>query len=147
MYNYDWNPYAIDPSRYITQALEPMQGGQPQMAQAVPEQKYFGPAHEALSNYFTQSLANQINVPGLLGAMQNNPALAQQIGGLLSTAYTPQAYSPYHIDWKAAQDIANRMPQNYVGDPMSYKAGFEPPGSAVPAPVESAPSQARVQPE
>jgi len=145
MYNYDWNPYAIDPSRYITQALEPMQGGQPQMAQAKPEQKYFGPAHEALSNYFTQSLGQQMSVPGLLGVMQNNPALAQQIGGLLSASYTPQAYTPYRIDWKAAQDVANRMPQNYVGDPMSYKAGFEPTGT--PTPVVSEPAPARVQPE
>jgi hypothetical protein len=145
MYNYDWNPYAVDPSQYVSQALQPMQGGQPQMAQAVPEQKYFGPAHEALSNYFTQSLGQQLSVPGLLGAMQNNPALAQQIGGLLGGSYTPSAYSPYRIDWNAAQDIANRMPQNFVGDAMSYKAGFEPAGT--PAPVASEPAPVRVQPE
>lgn len=145
MYNYDWNPYAIDPTQYISQALQPMQGGQPQMAQAQPEQKYFGPAHQALSNYFTQSLGQQVNIPGLLGAMQNNPELAQQIGGLLNTSYTPPAPKPYHVDWKAAQDVANRMPQNYVGDPMSYKAGFEPSGYVFPEPQTEAP--ARVQPE
>jgi hypothetical protein len=97
------------------------------MAQAKPEQKYFGPAHEALSNYFTQSLGQQNAVPGLLNSMQNNPALAQQIGGLLGGSYTPQAYSPYSIDWAAAQEVANRMPQNFVGEEMSYKAGYEPP--------------------
>jgi len=145
MYNYNWNPYAIDPTQYISQALQPMQGGQPQMAQAQPEQKYFGPAHQALSNYFTQSLGQQVNIPGLLGAMQNNPELAQQIGGLLNTSYTPPAPTPYRVDWKAAQDVANRMPQNYVGDPMSYKTGFEPSGYVAPAPQTEAP--ARVQAE
>ena len=114
MYNYDWNPYAIDPSQYITQALEPMQGGQPQMAQAKPEQKYFGPAHEALSNYFNQALMQQMNVPGLLGAMQNDPALAQQIGGLLGNQYTPPSVPHFNIDWNAATETAKAMPQGYV---------------------------------
>jgi hypothetical protein len=145
MYNYDWNPYAIDPTQYISQALQPMQGGQPQMAQAQPEQKYFGPAHEALSNYFTQSLGQQLNVPGLLGAMQNNPALAQQVGGLLGGSYTPPAHTPYHINWAAAQDVANRMPQNYAGEAMSYRPGFDPNGTPDAAPQTEA--LARVQPE
>jgi hypothetical protein len=114
MYNYDWNPYAIDPTQYISQALQPMQGGQPEMAQAKPEQKYFGPAHETLSNYFNQALMQQMNVPGLLGAMQNNPALAQQIGGLLNNSYTPPAVSPYRIDWNAATQVANAMPEGFV---------------------------------
>jgi hypothetical protein len=114
MYNYDWNPYAIDPSQYITQALEPMQGSQPQMAQAKLEQKYFGPAHEALSNYFTQALMQQMSVPGLLGAMQNDPALAQQIGGLLGNQYTPPSVPHFNIDWNAATATAKAMPQGYV---------------------------------
>ena len=116
MYNYDWNPYAIDPSQYVSQALQPMQGGQPEMAQAKPEQKYFGPAHEALSNYFNQALMQQIGVPGLLGAMQNNPALAQQVGGLLGGSYTPTAPAPYNIDWNAATEAAKAMPQGFVKD-------------------------------
>lgn len=144
MYNYDWNPYAIDPSQYVSQALQPMQGGQPQMAQAQPEQKYFGPAHEALSNYFNQSMMQQLSVPGLLGAMQNDPALAQKIGGLLNTSYTPASYQPFVVDWKAAQETANRMPQNYVGENVKYKPGYEPSGYSEPTP---APQPVRVQPE
>ncbi|CAB5170301.1 hypothetical protein UFOVP155_16 [uncultured Caudovirales phage] len=130
MYEYDWNPYAVDISQIPHQALQLQQGQQPQMAQAIPEQKYFGPAHEALSNYFSQSLSNQNAVPGLLNAMQNNPDLAQQVGGLFSDQYTPPASAPNRIDWAAAQDVANRMPQNFVGSRPKYKPGFEPPKAA-----------------
>jgi hypothetical protein len=133
MYNYDWNPYAIDPSQYITQAQQPMQGGQPQMAQAQPEQKYFGPSHEALSNYFTQSLGQQVQMPGLLNAMQNDPALAQQVGGLLGGSYTPRAYIPQRVDWRAAQQTADLMPQNFVGDEAKYKILNQPNQAPLPA--------------
>lgn len=133
MYNYDWNPYAIDPTQYITQAQQPMQGGQPQMAQAQPEQKYFGPSHEALSNYFTQSLGQQLQMPGLLSAMQNNPALAQQVGGLFNDSYTPRAYIPQRVDWRAAQQTADLMPQNFVGDEAKYKVLNQPNEAPLPA--------------
>jgi hypothetical protein len=106
MYDYSWNPYTIDPGMYVQQALAPMQGGMPQMPQMQGEQKSFGPTHGALSNYFQQALQNQLGVPGLLHQMQQNPALAQQIGGLLGQNYTPPAMNPYHIDWAAAEAVA-----------------------------------------
>lgn len=105
-YNFDWNPYTIDPSMYVQQALQPMQGGMPQMPEMSPEQKNFGPTHAALSDYFQQALAHQLGVPGLLNQMQQNPELAQQIGGLLGGSYTPPAVSPYHIDWAKAAETA-----------------------------------------
>ena len=109
MYNYDWNPYVIDPSQYVQQALEPVQGNQPVMPQMTPEQKYFGPAHEALSNYFQQAIARQLGVPGLLSEMQQNPGMAQQIGGLLGGAYTPQSFPHDTIDWAKAAETAKAM--------------------------------------
>ena len=103
MYDFSWNPYTIDPGAYAQQALQPMQGGQPQMPQMQAEQKSYGPTHGALSDYFQQALQRQLGVPGLLNQMQEDPALAQQVGGLLGGSYTPPAVAPYHINWAAAQ--------------------------------------------
>ena len=106
MYDFSWNPYTIDPSLYVQQALQPLAGGQPQMPEMKSEQKFYGPTHGALSNYFQQALQRQLAVPGLLNEMQQRPALAQQIGGLLGGSYTPPAISPYHITWPGAANSA-----------------------------------------
>lgn len=113
MYDYNWNPYTIDPSSYTQQALAPQQGGQPVMPQMQAEQKYFGPMHQALGDYFQQGLGQQLAMPGLLSEMQNNPALAQQVGGLLGSTYTPAYYAPNRIDWQNAKDVAKNMPKGW----------------------------------
>ncbi|UOF77917.1 hypothetical protein [Caudoviricetes sp.] len=97
-------PYDIDPTAFIQSALQPVQ---PQVQPYLPPTamptapQYFGPAHQALSGALQDALMRQVSVPGLLSAMQNDPALARQIGGLFSSAYTPPAVTPYHIDWNA----------------------------------------------
>jgi Hom_end-associated Hint len=122
------NPYSVDPSTYISQATAPMAGGMPQFAQMTPANyggnSYYGPTHAALSQAFQQALQQQIGVPGLLAQMQANPAMAQRVGGLLGSSFTPPAYPHYTADWagydkqiadaaaaaaaaKAAQDAAN----------------------------------------
>lgn len=110
---YTPDPYAIDPMAFIAQALQ--QQGQPAQPaafpQMTPEQKSFGPMHGALGDYLRMSIGQQGQVPGLLQAMTQNPQMAQGLGGLLSTyAFTPQAPSPYRIDWNAAAATADRMP-------------------------------------
>ena len=40
-------------------------------------------------------------VPGLLSAMQNNPTLAQQVGGLLGSYFQPNPPAVYRTDWTA----------------------------------------------
>ena len=97
------NPYSVDPSTYISQATAPMQGGMPQFAQMTPANyggnNYYGPTHQALSQAFQSALQQQIGVPGLLSQMQANPAMAQQVGGLLGSSFAPPAYSHYTADW------------------------------------------------
>jgi hypothetical protein len=111
---YGYNPYTMDPLALIAQSQQqgqPVQ--QPVFPQMVPEQKSFGPAHSALQDYLRASLMNQISVPGLLSAMQANPQLAQQVGGLISPSFTPQAVPHYSIDWAKAADTAKAMPTGY----------------------------------
>ena len=106
MYDFSWNPYTIDPSLYVRQALAPLPETQPQMPEMMQEHKSYGPTHAALSNYFQQALLHQIAVPGLLAQMQQEPKVAQQIGGLLGGSYTPPAISPYQITWPGAAPAA-----------------------------------------
>lgn len=114
--NYDWpygynppNPYQVDPLALIAQSMQMGSNAQmPPMPQMQPEQKSFGPMHENLAGYLSQALGRQTMLPGLLTAMQGNPELARQIGGLLSTPYTPPAVTPYHIDWQAAASKAGK---------------------------------------
>ena len=76
-------PAGYDDWDVIRQALALQQQAPPQQPmafpQATPAQQYYGPAHQALSQLFQQSLMQQAN-PGLLA----QPS-AQQMG-LLSTA-------------------------------------------------------------
>jgi hypothetical protein len=109
---YGYNPYTLDPLALIAQAQQqgqPVQ--QPVFPQMVPEQKSFGPAHAALQDYLQSALMNQISVPGLLSAMQADPQLARQIGGLISSSYTPTAVPHYSIDWDNAAATAKTMPK------------------------------------
>lgn len=98
------NPYSVDPSSYISQATAPMAGGMPQFAQMTPAsynaQSFYGPTHQALSQAFQGALQQQLGVPGLLAQMQADPAMAQKVGGLLGSTFTPPATTPYHIDWQ-----------------------------------------------
>ncbi|CAB4124592.1 hypothetical protein UFOVP62_15 [uncultured Caudovirales phage] len=106
-YNFDWNPYTIDPSMYVQQALTPMPYAPAQMPEMTPERKSFGPMHETLHGYFQQALMNQLAVPGLLNQWQNDAGAAQHAGGLLGGYYTPSiAEQPYHIDWAKAAATA-----------------------------------------
>lgn len=107
------NPYSIDPTSFIQGAVNPMQGGMPQMPQMTPAsynaQSFYGPTHAALAQAFQSALQQQLGVPGLLSQMQSNPAIAQQIGGLLSTGnYTPKAVEPYILDWKKAEEESKK---------------------------------------
>lgn len=63
---------------------------------------YFGPTHQMLVESFQQSLGKQNAVQGLLSAMQADPALARQVGGLLASAYSPtQASNFKRLDWNS----------------------------------------------
>ena len=63
--------------------------------------QYYGPTHQALSNALQAQLAQSLLVPGLLSAMQNNPTLAQQVGGLLGSYFQPNPPAVYRTDWTA----------------------------------------------
>lgn len=94
---YQNNPYQMDPMSFIQAALQ-NQSQAPQaytpLPQSTPQQKSFGPMHEALQNYLSQQLMANNAVPGLLTAMQNDPSLAQQVGGLMGNTYSPQYVTP-----------------------------------------------------
>lgn len=123
-YPYATNPYNIDPLSFIAQSMQqgqPMQ--QPSFPQMAPEQKSFGPAHDMLQDYFRQALMRQMAVPGLLNSMQQNPQMAQSVGGLLTNSFTPQATNPYHIDWAKAEATAKAMPTGYASDAAPVRGG------------------------
>jgi len=98
-------PFDAPPDGYIQQSLTPQQGFTP-MPQMTPQSYgggFHGPAHQMLHGALQASLAHSLGVPGLLAAMQSNPALAQQIGGLLSPQHPVMpglaGSSPYRVDW------------------------------------------------
>lgn len=75
-------PYSINPNSYAQQALTPQATTPPVQAQATPAMR--GPANQALYDQLHGALQQQNAVPGLLAQMQANPAMAQQVGGLLA---------------------------------------------------------------
>lgn len=88
------------PLSYIQQALMSQFGGAPNggyvpisaaLQQPAPQQQqsFYGPTHQALSQAFSQALQQQLAVPGLLAAMQADPAMASRIGGFGLQSYTP----------------------------------------------------------
>lgn len=88
------------PLSYIQQALMSQFGGAPNggyvpisaaLQQQAPQQQqsFYGPTHQALSQAFSQALQQQLAVPGLLAAMQADPAMASRIGGFGLQSYTP----------------------------------------------------------
>ena len=88
------------PLSYIQQALMSQFGGAPSggyvpisaaLQQPAPQQQqsFYGPTHQALSQAFSQALQQQLAVPGLLAAMQADPAMASRIGGFGLQSYTP----------------------------------------------------------
>jgi len=88
------------PLSYIQQALMSQFGGAPNggyvpisaaLQQLAPQQQqsFYGPTHQALSQAFSQALQQQLAVPGLLAAMQADPAMASRIGGFGLQSYTP----------------------------------------------------------
>ena len=88
------------PLSYIQQALMSQFGGAPNggyvpinanLQQQTPQQQqlFYGPIHQALSQAFSQALQQQLAVPGLLAAMQADPAMASRIGGFGLQSYTP----------------------------------------------------------
>ena len=104
-------PYTIDPASYAQAAQQLMTPQQmPAMPQAIHggasqampftamlpgAPQYYGPTHQALSNALQAQLAQSLLVPGLLSAMQNNPTLAQQVGGLLGSYFQPNPPAVY----------------------------------------------------
>ena len=59
-----------------------------------------GPSHDLLQQQFRQSLQQQNGVQGLLQQMIGNPAMAQQMGGLLGAVYTPpKVQGAWRGDW------------------------------------------------
>lgn len=88
------------PLSYIQQALMSQFGGAPNggyvpisanLQQPAPQQQqsFYGPTHQALSQAFSQAMQQQLAVPGLLAAMQADPAMASRIGGFGLQSYTP----------------------------------------------------------
>jgi len=114
---YDQNPLS-----YLQQALLSQMGGAPaggyvpisaelRQPAPAPQQSFYGPTHQALSEAFGKALQQQMAVPGLLSQMQNDPAMASRIGGFKLQSYTPNVPQT-GINWNppAAPAAAPAMP-------------------------------------
>ena len=120
-------PYSINPNSYAQQALTPQPVTPPVQAQATPAMR--GPANQALYDQLHGALQQQNAVPGLLAQMQANPAMAQQVGGLLA---------------------ANPAPPNQLASNFYMMGGAKPGGgtgaTTAPAAQQQLPATASVDP-
>ncbi len=79
-------PYDLTPQQLLAPVQQSWMTNNPvSFPQMTPASRSYGPGQDQLWGNLQGALQRQLDVPGLLSQMMSNPAMAQRLGGLLST--------------------------------------------------------------